>query len=107
MKAETGSGNIEIKDIHGSFRGQTGSGDIKATGTPSAPWTLETGSGNIEIWTGNAPLTLDASTGSGSVTTDHEMMVKGSLDHHHIKGNLNGGGPLVRAQTGSGDIRVH
>ncbi|MGA8732069.1 MAG: M56 family metallopeptidase [Terracidiphilus sp.] len=107
VKAETGSGNIEIKDIHGSFRGQTGSGDIKATGTPSAPWTLETGSGNIEIWTGNAPLTLVASTGSGSVTTDHEMMVQGSLDHHHIKGNLNGGGPLVRAQTGSGDIRVH
>jgi len=107
VKAETGSGNIEIKDIHGSFRGETGSGDIKATGTPSAPWTLETGSGNVEIWAGNAPLTLDASTGSGSVTTDHEMMVQGSLDHHHIKGNLNGGGPLVRAQTGSGDIRVH
>ncbi len=107
VKAETGSGNIEIKDIHGSFRGQTGSGDIKATGTPSAPWTLETGSGNIEIWVGNAPLTLYASTGSGSVTTDHEMLVQGSLNHHHITGKLNGGGPSVRVQTGSGDIRVH
>ena len=107
VKAETGSGDIEIKDVHGSFRGQTGSGDIKATGTPSAPWTLETGSGNIEISAGNAPLTLDASTGSGSVTTDHEMLVKGSLNQHHITGNLNGGGPLVRMQTGSGDIRVH
>lgn len=107
VKAETGSGNIEIKDIHGSFRAETGSGDIKATGTPSAAWTLETGSGNIEMWSGNAPLTLDASTGSGSVITDHEMLVKGSLDHHHITGNLNGGGPLVRVQTGSGDIHVH
>ncbi len=107
VKAETGSGDIEIKNIHGSFRGQTGSGDIKATGTPSAPWALQTGSGNIEIWAGNAPLTLDASTGSGSVTTDHEMLVKGSLNQHHLTGNLNGGGPLVRMQTGSGDIRVH
>jgi beta-lactamase regulating signal transducer with metallopeptidase domain/DUF4097 and DUF4098 domain-containing protein YvlB len=107
VKAETGSGNIEIKDIHGSFQGKTGSGDIKASGTPSAPWTLETGSGNIEIWTSNAPLTLDASTGSGSVATDHEMLVKGSLDHHHVNGNLNGGGPLVRVQTGSGDIHIH
>jgi hypothetical protein len=107
VKAETGSGDIEIKNVHGSFRGQTGSGDIKATGTPSAPWTLETGSGNIEISAGNAPLTLDASTGSGSVTTDHEMLVKGSLNQRHITGNLNGGGPLVRMQTGSGDIRVH
>jgi BlaR1 peptidase M56/Putative adhesin len=107
VKAETGSGNIEIKDVHGSFHAQTGSGDIKATGTPSAPWTLQTGSGNIEIWSGNAPLTLDGSTGSGSVITDHEMLVQGSLDRHHIKGNLNGGGPLVRVQTGSGEIHVH
>ena len=107
VKAETGSGNIEIKDVHGSFRGQTGSGDIMASGTPSAPWTLETGSGNVEIWTNNAPLTLDGSTGSGSVTTDHEMLVKGSHNQHHITGNLNGGGPLVRVQTGSGDISIH
>ena len=107
MKAETGSGNIEIKDVHGSFHAQTGSGDIKATGTPSAPWTLQTGSGNIDIWSGNAPLTLDGSTGSGSVITDHEMLVQGSLDRHHIKGNLNGGGPLVRVQPGSGEIHVH
>lgn len=105
--AETGSGDIEIKDIHGGFHGKTGSGDIKATGTPSAPWTLETGSGNIEMWTGNAPLTLDASTESGSVTTEHEMLVKGSLNHHHVTGNLNGGGPLVKVETGSGDVRIH
>jgi hypothetical protein len=107
VKAETGSGNIEIKDVHGSFHAQTGSGDIKATGTPSAPWTLQTGSGNIDVWSGNAAITLDGSTGSGSVITDHEMLVQGSLDHHHIKGNLNGGGPLVRVQTGSGEIHVH
>jgi beta-lactamase regulating signal transducer with metallopeptidase domain len=105
--AETGSGDIELKDIKGGFHGQTGSGDIKASGTPSASWTLETGSGTIELWTGNAPATLDASTGSGSVTTDHEMMVQGSFDHHHIRGTLNGGGPTIRAQTGSGEIHIH
>jgi len=105
--AETGSGDIELKEIHGGFHGQTGSGDIKASGTPSSAWTLQTGSGTIELWTGNAPLTLDASTGSGSVTTDHEMTVQGSFDHHHIRGNLNGGGPTIRAQTGSGEIHIH
>jgi beta-lactamase regulating signal transducer with metallopeptidase domain/DUF4097 and DUF4098 domain-containing protein YvlB len=105
--AQTGSGNIELKEIHGGFRGQTGSGDIKASGTPSANWHLQTGSGSIDLQTGNAPLTLDASTGSGSVKTDQQMMVQGSLDHHHIKGNLNGGGPTVRLETGSGDIQIH
>jgi hypothetical protein len=105
--AETGSGDIELKNIHGGFHGQTGSGEIKASGTPSASWTLQTGSGNIELWTGNAPLTLDASTGSGSVTTEHEMMMQGALDHHHVRGTLNGGGPTIRVQTGSGDIHIH
>jgi beta-lactamase regulating signal transducer with metallopeptidase domain/DUF4097 and DUF4098 domain-containing protein YvlB len=105
--AETGSGDIELKDIHGGFHGQTGSGDIKASGTPSASWILQTGSGDVELWTGNAPLTLDASTGTGSVVTDHEMMVQGTFDHHHVRGNLNGGGPTVRVQTGSGDVHIH
>ncbi|UWZ84226.1 M56 family metallopeptidase [Occallatibacter riparius] len=105
--AQTGSGNIELKEIHGGFKGQTGSGDIKASGTPSSGWNLQTGSGSIELQTGNAPLTLDASTGSGTVKTDHEMVVQGGFDQHHIRGKLNGGGPTVRLETGSGDIQIH
>jgi DUF4097 and DUF4098 domain-containing protein YvlB len=107
VKAQTGSGNVELKNLHGGLRAGTGSGDIKAGGTPTAPWHLETGSGNVELWAGNAGLTLDASTGSGSIHTDHEMMTQGSSDHHHLTGKLNGGGPTVRIQTGSGSIRVH
>ncbi len=107
VKAQTGSGNVELKDIHGGLRGGTGSGDIKITGSPAADWHLETGSGNIEFWPGNTGFTLDASTGSGSVHTDHEMQVQGSFDKHHITGKINGGGPTVRIQTGSGDDRIH
>jgi hypothetical protein len=107
VKAQTGSGNVELKNLHGGLRAGTGSGEIKAGGTPTSPWHLETGSGNVELWAGNAGITLDASTGSGSIHTDHEMMTQGSSDHHHLTGKLNGGGPTVRIQTGSGSIRVH
>jgi hypothetical protein len=107
VKAQTGSGNIELKDLHGALRAGTGSGDIKISGSPSGEWKLETGSGNVEFWPGNSGMTLDASTGSGSVHTDHEMTVQGSFDHHHITGKINGGGPTVRIQTGSGDVRIH
>jgi hypothetical protein len=107
VKAETGSGNIELKDLKGTLRAHTGSGNIKAGGAPTGPWHLGTGSGNVELWAGDAPLTLDAESGSGNIHTDREMLTQGSNDKHHVTGKLNGGGPLVRVETGSGDIRVH
>jgi hypothetical protein len=107
VKAETGSGRIELKDIKGGLKAETGSGDIKVNGAAEADWKIGTGSGSIEFWPGNAGFTLDASTGSGSVHTDREMAVQGSFDRHHITGKFNGGGPTIRVETGSGDIRVH
>jgi DUF4097 and DUF4098 domain-containing protein YvlB len=107
VKAETGSGSIELKNLHGGLRAGTGSGNIKVGGTPASPWHLETGSGNVEFWAGNAALTLDAETGSGSIHSDKEMLTQGASGRHHITGKINGGGPTVRIETGSGDIRVH
>ena len=107
VKAETGSGNIELKNLRGALKATTGSGNIKAGGAPTASWKLETGSGNAELWVGDAPMTLDAESGSGSIHTDREMLTQGSSDRHHVTGKLNGGGPTVRVETGSGDIRVH
>jgi DUF4097 and DUF4098 domain-containing protein YvlB len=107
VKAETGSGSIELKNLRGALKADTGSGNIKVTGTPTSTWRLHTGSGSVDFWAGDAPLTLDAETGSGSVRTDREMLTQGSNDRHHVTGKLNGGGPTVRIDTGSGDIRVH
>jgi hypothetical protein len=107
VKAETGSGNIELRTVHGGLKAETGSGNIKVGGAPVGGWKLETGSGNAELWVGDAPLTLDAESGSGSIHTDREMLTQGSNDRHHVTGKLNGGGPTVRIETGSGDIRIH
>jgi hypothetical protein len=107
VKAETGSGNIELRNLRGGLRAQTGSGNVKAGGTPVSPWHIETGSGNVEFWTSGAALTLDAETGSGSIHSDREMVAQGSSERHHVTTKLNGGGPTVRIETGSGDIRIH
>jgi DUF4097 and DUF4098 domain-containing protein YvlB len=107
VKAETGSGNIELKSLRGGLRAHTGSGDIKASGAPAEAWRLETGSGNVEIWIADAPATLDAESGSGGIHTDREILTQGSNDRHHVSGKLNGGGPTVHIETGSGNIRVH
>jgi beta-lactamase regulating signal transducer with metallopeptidase domain len=105
-KLQTGSGDIEVKNLGGLLNAQTGSGDIKASGAPSSNWRLSAGSGNIVLAAGNAGFNLDASTGSGSIDTAQAAALQGDTNHHHLSGPVNGGGPTVRLETGSGDIRV-
>lgn len=107
VKATTGSGGIHLQGVNGALFAETGSGDIEIGGRPNAPWKLETGSGDVTLTTGSSRFTLDASTGSGSVHSDPPITMHGSLDRHHITGDINGGGPTVRIETGSGDIRIH
>jgi hypothetical protein len=107
VKAQTGSGTIRLKNVQGELNAGTGSGDLEVQGQPTAPWKLETGSGSITLTTGNSHFSLDAETGSGTVHSDPPLTVHGSLDRHHIVGDINGGGPTVRVQTGSGDVRIH
>lgn len=107
VKAETGSGSVELHNIDGALHAQTGSGSIKAEGKPAGPWKLGTGSGNVEIWTGGAAFTLDAECGSGSIRSDVQIAMQGSINKHHLTGKVNSGGPLVKIETGSGGIRIH
>ena len=107
VKAQTGSGSIELRNLHGGLRAGTGSGDMKVSGTPTDYWHLGTGSGSVEFWPGDSGFTLDASTGSGSIHTDREMVLQGTSERHHVTGKIGGGGPTVRIETGSGDVRIH
>ncbi|HYK36400.1 DUF4097 family beta strand repeat-containing protein [Alloacidobacterium sp.] len=107
VKAQTGSGSIRLKGVQGDLYAQTGSGDIEIQGQPTASWRLETGSGSVTLDTGSARFSLDAQTGSGSVHSDPPLTTHGSFEKHHITGDINGGGPTVRVETGSGDIRIH
>jgi DUF4097 and DUF4098 domain-containing protein YvlB len=106
-KAETGSGTIRLEGVTGGLYAQTGSGDITISGKPGDNWKLETGSGSVTLNTGQSGFNLDASTGSGDVHSDPPLTTHGTLNHHHVTGEINGGGPTVRVDTGSGDIRIH
>ena len=59
------------------------------------------------FWTNNAGLSLDASSGSGNIHSDRDIVSHGTMDRHHVKGAIGGGGPEVHISTGSGNIRVH
>jgi hypothetical protein len=106
--AGTGSGDIKLENVQGAVKAETGSGTLEISGQPTAPWKLETGSGDISLRLGNARFTLDAVTGSGSVKSDPPLTITthGSTDKHQVSGTVNGGGPTIKAETGSGDIHI-
>ena len=106
VTAGTGSGSINLANVQGALKAETGSGSIEISGQPIAPWKLDTGSGDISLKLGNAHFTLDAETGSGSVQSDLPLTMRGSVNKHHITGTVNGGGPTIKAETGSGDVHV-
>ena len=106
VKAQTGSGNIILRNVQGILFAHTGSGNIDVSGAPSGGWDLKTGSGNVTLHTGNAHYSINASTGSGSVHSNQSITTHGNIDHHHLTGDVNGGDPTVRTETGCGTIRI-
>lgn len=106
VRAQTGSGSLRIRGFNGGLRAGTGSGDIDVDGIPSADWKLTTGSGSVRLTVGNAKFSLNASTGSGTVRVAQPIMMQGTLNRHHVLGAVNGGGPVIKADTGSGDIEI-
>jgi len=107
VKASTGSGNMELRNLHGGLRAWTGSGNINVGGAPTSDWKLETGSGSVDLWPGSTGITLNAESGSGGIHSEHEVVTQGESSRHHLSGKLNGGGPTVRIETGSGVIHIH
>ncbi|MDP9050437.1 MAG: DUF4097 domain-containing protein [Acidobacteriota bacterium] len=108
VKAATGSGAIHIEGVTGGLNASTGSGSIEVTGNLTSDWRISTGSGSIRLkLADNTRFNLDASTGSGTVHVDQPITMQGSLNHHHVSGTVNGGGPLLHATTGSGSITIN
>jgi len=109
VEAETGSGGITLRGVKGRIRAHAGSGSITADGVPTGDWNLHTASGTVTVrLPADAAFDLEASSGSGNITTSHELTVSGTIggNRHEIHGKAHGGGPLISASTASGSIRV-
>lgn len=105
--ASTGSGSIVAEAITGGLRARTGSGSISVDGDPKDRWDLAAGSGSVFVrLPQQAAFNLDAHTGSGSVTIDHPITVRGRLRRNEVTGSVRGGGVALDVRTGSGSIRI-
>lgn len=107
IKIGTGNGNVHLSNVTGNLYAETATGDIQVQGQPNAKWKLTVDSGSVAINVGaQARFSLDALTGHGSIQSALPIVSRGPGDPQHTIGNVNGGGPTIHIQTGSGDIRI-
>ena len=118
VQAETGGGGIELNGVP-SARVETGAGGIVVklvkTGAVASDSRIETAAGDITIYIAtDAALSVRASVDMGNghrITSDFpDIHVLGDGDNWgprtlNAEGRLNGGGPLLKVRTTTGDIR--
>lgn len=103
---ETRSSAIRIRGARGSVNASSQSGRVSVSGVPNRSWTAHSGSGGLDIAIDtDASFTLDATSGSGSVRVDGAT-VRGSVSKRRVTGDIGAGGPLVRASSRSGAVRI-
>jgi len=103
---ETGSSAIQLRGVRGALTAATRSGRISVEGQPHRQWAISTGSSAIDVAVASPPVTLDATTGSGSVQVTGAN-VNGTVSKRAVNGSIGSGGPPVRLSTRSGSIRVN
>ncbi len=117
VRAETGAGRIELNGIS-SARAETGAGGIlaKFISNPSQDSALETSAGDITVYLApelklNIRASIEMSNGHEIHTDFSEIKVNsegGEYGPREVtaQGALNGGGPMLKVTTTSGDIRI-
>ncbi len=106
VDVETGSSAIELVGVNGALVATSSSGRMRLSGAPMGAWQVTSGSGSLDLdFDSNAKLTLDARSDSGDVRVEGSQL-QGSTSKRAASGTIGGGGPLVRATSRSGSIRI-
>jgi DUF4097 and DUF4098 domain-containing protein YvlB len=114
VDAETVSGEVDMRNARSErVHAQSVSGDITYDGTIARDgrYDLQSHSGTVRLYVpGDAPISLTASTFSGSINSRRKMTRQptagGSRRGQRMELSINGGGARVAAQTFSGDIVI-
>jgi DUF4097 and DUF4098 domain-containing protein YvlB len=106
VDVQTASSAIRLRGVKGALTASSESGRVSVKGVPTGRWQFSTGSGSMDIAIPpNAPLTLDASSRSGSINVVGPP-VQGSVSKRRVSGTIGGGGPLVHVSSRSGSVVV-
>ena len=106
--SKSSAGDIRLTNCQGRVDIQTSAGDIRADMPTQLlhEWSLQTSAGDI-VFTlpQNLAAEVDAQTSAGDISIDYQ--VHGSLiKRKRVRGNINGGGKLLKLKTTAEDIRL-
>jgi DUF4097 and DUF4098 domain-containing protein YvlB len=110
VHATTGNGRVNVSTSTGPVDVNTGSGDIDvrlATLPKDSDMEFRTGNGHVVVTVpASIDADFDASTGNGSVHSDFDVVVRGSLNPRHIHGTIGHGGGSIHISTGNGSVEL-
>jgi len=109
LDLQTYSGAVEVRNaIEAELALGTTSGKIRFSGSlhTRGEHRVESTSGDVHlVLPADAAFDLDVETDSGDIQTDFAVTMT-DFDRKHVAGEVNGGGPLLRISTSSGNITL-
>ncbi len=108
VNVQTSGGDVDLSSIDGSVHAETSGGGIslKLRGENKGIDVHSSG-GDINIYLSESVVAnLEASTSGGKVRCELPITVKGDMSDEELRGKINGGGNVIRAETSGGDVKI-
>jgi DUF4097 and DUF4098 domain-containing protein YvlB len=127
VRVNTSGGSIVVENATGDVRASTSGGGVRVTGAGGRV-DAHTSGGSVDVLfiRGNARggdlatsgggitagvdpgvgLTIEAASSGGGVNADLPVTIRGAVSRSELKGDLNGGGPLLRMYSSGGGVRI-
>ena len=128
VRVSTGNGDVDVRGARSAVRVSTGNGRVNVV-TVDGPVDVSTGNGGIDVrmtqvtarddmtfssGSGSVRVTLpagyngelDASTGTGEISSDFELRVQGRVNPRRVRATIGDGGPKLRLTTGNGRLEI-
>jgi len=105
LGVETSGGNIDLRRVRAEAHASTSGGDVRLEMLENQGVDASTSGGNIVIvFPESTGADIFAETTAGRVRCD--FAIRGTMDDGSLRGEINGGGKRVRAETSGGDIAI-
>lgn len=108
VNVQTSGGDIDLSLIDGSVHAETSGGGISLRlNGENKGIDVHSSGGDINIYVSDSvAANLEASTSGGKVRCELPITVKGDMSDEELRGKINGGGNVIRAETSGGDVKI-